>query len=139
MSSTWFLLLLSVNCHLAISDPLSKEKTISTEDAIVIEPLKSEVTAAEGRTLLGTFPWSGTRQGTVQAQHRQHHPNEVEQDLEDEEVSEKKFNAIADLANEAGTEREEKDDGRVCIKKMMMIEYTEFDEVLTCDHTTDRR
>ena len=34
---------------------------------------------------------------------------------------------------------EEMDKGRECVDKVMMVEETEFDEVLTCDHTHDNR
>lgn len=33
----------------------------------------------------------------------------------------------------------ENDDGRQCMDKVMMVEETEYDEVLTCDHTHDNR
>ena len=34
---------------------------------------------------------------------------------------------------------EEMDKGRECVDKVMMVEETEYDEVLTCDHTHDNR
>ena len=33
----------------------------------------------------------------------------------------------------------ENDGGRQCMDKVMMVEETEYDEVLTCDHTHDNR
>ena len=35
--------------------------------------------------------------------------------------------------------KEEVDKGRECVDKVMMVEETEYDEVLTCDHTHDNR
>ena len=34
---------------------------------------------------------------------------------------------------------EEMDKGRECVDKVMMVEETEYDEVLTCDHSYDNR
>ena len=34
---------------------------------------------------------------------------------------------------------EEVKDGRRCVNKVMMVEETEYDEVLTCDHSYDNR
>ena len=34
---------------------------------------------------------------------------------------------------------EEGEDGRRCVNKVMMVEETEYDEVLTCDHSYDNR
>merc|ERR1712013_726994 len=49
----------------------------------------------------------------------------------------KKFEVIHQLAQEGG--KEEVKDGRRCVNKVMMVEETEYDEVLTCDHSYDNR
>ena len=45
------------------------------------------------------------------------------------------FNAIG----EAASQDEDIKTGRKCIDKVMMVEETVYDEVITCDHSYDKR
>ena len=38
-----------------------------------------------------------------------------------------------------GEEVSTKEEGKICVRKVMMLEETEYDEVLTCDHSYDNR
>merc|ERR1711962_413038 len=53
-------------------------------------------------------------------------------------VDTKKFELLAQFVDE-GANHTVEPDGKKCIKKVMMVEETEYDEVLTCDHSYDNR
>ena len=74
----------------------------------------------EGRTLLGY----------AEDYHHGHHPNELTADNVDDRAL-----VIHDIKN-YGTVDE---NGRACIQKVMLTEYTDYTEVMTCVHKTEQR
>ena len=38
-----------------------------------------------------------------------------------------------------GEEVSTEEEGKICVRKVMMVEETEYDKVLTCDHSYDNR
>merc|ERR1712060_166707 len=89
--------------------------------------------ARESRNLLGTFPFNAQ---DGEDHHGAHHGRQPVQALEaraqrqgdDTDVS---FPAVAAAGPGA--------DGKRCIDKVEMVEETEYDEVVQCDHSYDRR
>ena len=58
--------------------------------------------------------------------------------VEGEEVAEEE--EVAEGAEEVvGEEVITDEEGKICVRKVMMVEETEYDEVLTCDHSYDNR
>merc|ERR1712072_1447589 len=96
--------------------------------------------ARESRNLLGTFPFNAQdgedHHGAHHGHHGQGHGRQPVQALEaraqrqgdDTDVS---FPAVAAAGPGA--------DGKRCIDKVEMIEETEYDDVVQCDHSYDRR
>merc|ERR1712106_374387 len=90
------------------------------------------------RSLLGTFPFS--QKGGDHGEHGDHGDHEAHapsqaiesgsfrQGNDDVDVS---FNAVAGVAPGS--------DGKRCIDKVEMIEETEYDDVVQCDHSYDKR
>ena len=76
----------------------------------------------EGRTLLGY--------GEDLHLHHGHHPNE----LTDNQVDNRAL-VIHDIQNNGTVD----ENGRTCIQKVMMTEYTDYTEVMTCVHKTEER
>jgi len=83
------------------------------------------------KSLIGNFRFPGREEV---------HGDFPQTDINDNNlVDAKKFSLLADLALQGDTNETVEDDGRRCIKKVMMIEETEYEEVLTCDHSYDNR
>jgi len=118
------------------------------------------------KSLIGTFPFPFVDQNLdVNSQHQSHHENELHRvghhelehhhehqhgqfghghglydnflNQESNRVNKRKFELLYNISQNGGTE--EVKDGRRCINKVMLVEETEFDEVLTCDHSYDNR
>ena len=81
--------------------------------------LKSPV---DSRTLLGYAEDLGLHHGT--------HPNE----LTDDQVDDRAL-VIHDIKNNGTLD----ENGRICIQKVMMTEYTDYTDVMTCVHKTEER
>jgi len=133
------------------SDDDNDVTTESVEDNTVMNRLE--------KSLIGTFPFPDQHlasnrvgehghhgQGHHNHGHHEHdHPEVSSKDQfryqdpsnEIEIIDTKKFELIHGLALEGG--QEEVKDGRRCINKVMLVEETEYDEVLTCDHSYDNR
>merc|ERR1711935_267578 len=84
------------------------------------------------RSLLGTFPFN--QKGADHENHGDHAPSQAiesgsfRQGNDDVDVS---FNAVAGAGSGP--------DGKICIDKVEMVEETEYDDVVTCDHSYDKR
>ena len=74
----------------------------------------------EGRTLLGH----------MEDYHQGHHPNELTADHVDDRAL-----VIHDIKNKGTVD----ENGRTCIQKVMMTEYTDYTDVMTCVHKTEER
>jgi hypothetical protein len=93
------------------------------------------------KALLGSFPFPGQR-GPAQVP-----PGAYRQQLQHIAISNridlaapKKFELLHSLAqNETVGDTSYVKDGRRCVDKVMMVEETQYDEVLTCDHSYDNR
>ena len=74
----------------------------------------------ERRTLLGY----------AEDYHHGHHPNELTADQVDDRAL-----VIHDIKNNGTVD----ENGRTCIQKVMMTEYTDYTDVMTCVHKTEER
>jgi len=92
----------------------------------------------EGKSLLNTFPFNGNVQqedrlvdSAVQARFLPSEDLDLRSDLQTNEKIKVNFTAVA--AARPGN------DGKRCIDKVEMVEQIEYDEVVQCDHSYDRR
>jgi hypothetical protein len=79
------------------------------------------------KALLGSFPFPG--------QAGEHVASSNTIDL----VAPKKFELLHSLAQNGSEDTSYVKGGRRCVDKVMMVEETVYDEVLTCDHSYDNR
>ena len=82
------------------------------------------------KSLVGTFPFN-TQNDDHHAHHEEHNDDEsrlARQGGDDTDVS---FGAVAGVAPGS--------DGKRCIDKVEMVEETEYDDVVQCDHSYDKR
>jgi len=61
------------------------------------------------------------------------------QDSEEAEDPEEENSVSFNIIGAAATRDEEIQGGRKCIDKVMMVEVTEYNEIITCDHSYDQR
>merc|ERR1711936_544976 len=135
-------------------DPADFESTTTAD----VEPITNNyLHGRDEKSLIGTFPFIDHRRDAGN-HHRQHgghsqgnrkhheHTHHDKGEIYGEHVAlsntvdlgqVKKFEVIHELAQQGG--KEEVKDGRRCVNKVMMVEETEYDEVLTCDHSYDNR
>jgi len=110
----------------------------------------------EGRNLLGTFPFNA-QEGELHQHHGDHHGHhggdhgdhhghhEDHQGAGHHETSSlsgranRQGDAGADVSFDAVAGSSPGSDGKRCIDKVEMVQETEYDEVVQCDHTYDRR
>merc|ERR1712133_10329 len=96
----------------------------------------------EGRNLLGTFPFNA-QEGELHQHHGDHHVHH--QGAGHHETSSlsgranRQGDAGADVSFDAVAGSSPGSDGKRCIDKVEMVQETEYDEVVQCDHTYDRR
>merc|ERR1711881_545667 len=103
----------------------------------------------KGKNLLGTFPFNA-QEGDLHQHHGDHHGHGG-RDHDDHhgaghhDTSSLSSRAIrqgdagADVSFGAVAGSTPGSDGKRCIDKVEMVEETEYDEVVQCDHTYDRR
>ena len=84
------------------------------------DPAYGGTKKVESRTLLGY----------AENDHHGHHPNELTADQVDDRAL-----VIHDIKNNGTVD----ENGRICIQKMMMTEYTDYTDVMTCVHKTEER
>merc|ERR1712012_1126993 len=93
--------------------------------------LRGNVAQRDGKSLVGTFPFNANQDEHHHAHHDDHHDHtgrDQRQGGDDVDVS---FGAVA--AAGPGS------DGKKCIDKVEMVEETEYDDVVQCDHSYDKR
>ena len=64
--------------------------------------------------------------------------NENKDEINSANQIDRKFETLASFSLD-GAEETVDPDGRKCVRKVMMVEETKYDEVLTCDHSYDNR
>merc|ERR1711936_67021 len=92
--------------------------------------------ARDGKSLVGTFPFNSNADDHHHGHHEEHHEHSPSQSItgrgqrqgDDTDVS---FGAVAAAGPGA--------DGKRCIDKVEMVEETEYDDVVQCDHSYDKR
>jgi len=93
--------------------------------------LRGQAGQRDGKSLVGTFPFNANQDDHHHAHHDEHHDHagrDQRQGGDDTDVS---FGAVA--AAGPGS------DGKRCIDKVEMVEETEYDDVVQCDHSYDKR
>ena len=110
-------------------------------DVIEADNHDEKLPSAQARTLIGTFPFERSQHGSVHRGHhdrRQHHEAhhrgqvQVEKQQQQEAAPKISINELAVQGKPDGS-------GRICHKKVMMVEETRYDEVMTCDHSYKER
>ena len=84
------------------------------------------------RSLLNTFPFN--QESPSSEQHHEHH---IEEHDDLDARPNLQGSGAASFAEVAAAD--ENDEGKRCIEKVEMVENTEYDEVVTCDHSYDKR
>merc|ERR1711983_256855 len=93
--------------------------------------LRGQAGRRDGKSLVGTFPFNANAEDHHghHEEHHDHHEGRIQrQGGDDTDVS---FGAVA--AAGPGS------DGKRCIDKVEMVEETEYDDVVQCDHSYDKR
>ena len=100
--------------------------------------LRGQAARRDGKSLVGTFPFNANAEDHHGGHHGEHHDERTasqslagraqRQGGDDTDVS---FGAVA--AAGPGS------DGKRCIDKVEMVEETEYDDVVQCDHSYDKR
>merc|ERR1712106_1068807 len=99
--------------------------------------LRGKAAQRDGKSLVGTFPFNSNADDHHHGHHEEHDQRTASQSLggraqrqggDDTDVS---FGAVA--AAGPGS------DGKRCIDKVEMVEETEYDDVVQCDHSYDKR
>merc|ERR1711883_7884 len=98
----------------------------------------------ESRNLLGTFPFNaqegaGEHHGAHDAHHGHHGEGHGRQPVQALEARAQRQGDDTDVSFPAVAAAGPGADGKRCIDKVEMIEETEYDDVVQCDHSYDRR
>merc|ERR1712027_40931 len=97
----------------------------------------------ESRNLLGTFPFNaqeGEHHGAHDAGHHGHHGEDHgRQPVQALEARAQRQGDDVDVSFPSVAAAGPGADGKRCIDKVEMVEETEYDEVVQCDHSYDRR
>jgi len=94
-----------------------------------------EPPARDGKSLLNTFPFN--RNNKVQGEHHEHDHQHVAETIRDSKQG--LDNNDSGIGFRQAAQAEADDDGKRCIDKVEMITETEYDDVVTCDHSYDKR
>merc|ERR1712126_454645 len=103
----------------------------------------------EGRNLLGTFPFNA-QEGELHQHHGDHHGHHGGDHGDHHGAGHHETSSLSGRANRQGDAGADVSfdavagsspgsDGKRCIDKVEMVQETEYDEVVQCDHTYDRR
>merc|ERR1711892_670297 len=93
--------------------------------------LRGNVGPREERSLVGTFPFN-------QGDHEEHNGNHHDHEDVDQRVSRQGDDGV-DVSFTAVSGASPGSDGKKCIDKVEMVEETEYDDVVQCDHSYDKR
>jgi len=92
--------------------------------------LRGNAEPRDPRSLVNTFPFNANDD-----HHHDHHPDHG--DHSDRVQRQGSEESAPDFSEVAGTEPGE--DGKRCIDKVLMVEEIEYDDVVQCDHSYDKR
>merc|ERR1712147_500851 len=98
----------------------------------------------EGKNLLGTFPFNaqeghGEHHGAHDEHHGHHGEHHERQPVQSLEARAQRQGDDTDVSFPAVAAAGPGADGKRCIDKVEMIEEIEYDDVVQCDHSYDRR
>merc|ERR1711978_398493 len=98
----------------------------------------------EGKNLLGTFPFNaqeghGEHHGAHDEHHGHHGEHHERQSVQSLEARAQRQGDDTDVSFPAVAAAGPGADGKRCIDKVEMIEEIEYDDVVQCDHSYDRR
>ena len=105
----------------------------SSDDLVEEDEKEAKQEERLEKSLLNSFPFNA---GEKSDHHGDHHGHE-----EDETPNLRQLVALSRSAPQAryGVEPEEDNDGKKCVQKVMMVEELIWDDVVTCDHSYDKR
>merc|ERR1711892_1213421 len=93
----------------------------------------------EERSLVGTFPFNqGDHREHQGNHHKEHNGNHHDNEDVDQRVSRQGDDGV-DVSFAAVSGASPGSDGKKCIDKVEMVEETEYDDVVQCDHSYDKR
>merc|ERR1712168_253010 len=92
--------------------------------------LRGNAVSRDPRSLVNTFPFNANND-----HHHDHHPDHG--DHSDRVQRQGSEESAPDFSEVAGTAPGE--DGKRCIDKVLMVEEIEYDDVVQCDHSYDKR
>jgi len=96
--------------------------------------LRGNALLRDGKSLVNTFPFNAN----ADHGHDHHHAHDDEvQDLAARGERQGTGESAPDFSEVAGAEAG--DDGKRCIDKVLMVDEIEYDDVVTCDHSYDKR
>lgn len=108
----------------------------ASSDDLVEEEAKQEERLE--KSLLNSFPFNAGERSEHHGDHHEEHHGEHE---EDETPNLRQLVALSRSAPQAryGVEEPPAQDGKKCVQKVMMVEELIWDDVVTCDHSYDKR
>jgi len=108
----------------------------ASSDDLVEEEAKQEERLE--KSLLNSFPFNAGEKAEHHGDHHGEHHGEHE---EDETPNLRQLVALSRSAPQAryGVEEPPAEDGKKCVQKVMMVEELIWDDVVTCDHSYDKR
>merc|ERR1712106_1261166 len=99
--------------------------------------LRNPAAARDGKSLVGTFPFNANG---AEDHHHGHHEDHQERTLSQSIAGRaQRQGADADVSFPAVAAAGPGADGKRCIDKVEMVEETEYDDVVQCDHSYDKR
>lgn len=120
------------------SDPVQSVTLDVDFDVIEADNYDEKLPSAQARTLIGTFPFQRSQHGSVSRGHHYHH-KQHHQAHHRGQVGQQQEPAPKISINELAEAGVPDGNGRICHKKVMMVEETRYDEVMTCDHSYKER
>jgi len=95
----------------------------------------------DGKSLVGTFPFNANNEGDHAHGHHGHHEEHAERAPSQSLASraQRQGAADVDVSFPAVAASSPGSDGKRCIDKVEMVEETEYDDVVQCDHSYDKR
>merc|ERR1712142_609696 len=121
--------------HLSHLSPLLRMKAVLALllGVCSVQParqLRGNAGLRDGKSLVNTFPFNANDD-----HHHHHHPDHDDHSARVERQGSEE--SAPDFSEVAGSEPGE--DGKRCIDKVLMVEEIEYDDVVQCDHSYDKR
>merc|ERR1712215_521505 len=131
--STAVLVVTPAGSNMASSTKVLLVLLLSLHGSFGARQLRNSASATrDGKSLVGTFPFNSNADDHHHG-HHEHSPSQLlaERDQRQGEDTDVSFGAVAAAGPGA--------DGKRCIDKVEMVEETEYDDVVQCDHSYDKR